>query len=94
MTKFTVHTGRKYDTQNVFQKVNQLLRSTVDRFCTGNTVGATQRRSDLIKILTEAVHILKAQEALVAKVDVKVDAKKDVTKAPDKVSNKPGVKTY
>jgi hypothetical protein len=90
MTKFTVHTGRKYDTQNVFQKVNQLLRSTVDRFCTGNTVGATQRRSDLIKILTEAVHILKAQEALVAKVDVK----KDVTKASDKVSNKPGVKTY
>lgn len=58
---FTVNTGRKYDTQNVFQDVNKLLRSSSDRLCRGNTPGANQRREDLIKILTEAVHILKAQ---------------------------------
>jgi hypothetical protein len=59
--KFLADTGRKHDTQNQFQELRKVIKHGATTLCTGPRAQAAQRRKDMIKILTEAVGILKEE---------------------------------
>ena len=59
---FNCHSGREFDTQNVFGGLNTVIRENANRLCRGNSDKMTTRRKDMIKILIDAAKTLKAEQ--------------------------------